>query len=1139
MFLVNGSEFGVNETDSGTQAYGQIAALGNGNYAVVYSHETYTIADPNNGTIKVEVRILDNNGNPILGNAPLAHEIVVSTSADRQPVIASVAGGGFIVAWTEVLHDSNGVISGTQVRAQTYDANGYAVGQTVIIDNASDPSLSTSGAGHVLVYQTSVDADGVPDNALGGDVPVVEALTLGTNGVMLGTVDVVRGTLDADGYSSNLFEVKDVGSVGTGYAVIYQSEVDIDPNDSFFEMYSYVRLNGNTAVHVDFDARSVAATGNGNFVVVGLAEHGDAETDVVAQMFWGSTGQAMGDPFTVNSTTDGTQNAPSVSALADGSGFVVVWADEPNAAIGGQAFDPLGQAVGTEFVATLDAADTGTYMTNADVASDAFGNIMVTWTGWDASGYGVRGEIFSNQLPAAFFAGDADTVDFNHLSAEQQQAVDDAASGNIDSVYNAGEGDDTVVLPDAASAQITAHVAWDYSRVFSGGAGNDHIQGGDADDIIAGDDGDDSLDGNGGNDSLRGGTGNDTLRGGAGADLLSESSTDAGPFGNDVYNGGAGSDRVSYFISNGGGVTVDLNLTTAQNTGQGTDTLLSIEHITATYGNDTLIGNEFANWFWTFSGNDTLTGNGGNDYFTVGDGNKVVSGGSGIDTLEIAEFAYVPLYTAEGITVTLATPGAAQSVGTGTWTITGVENLGGFNGDDDFTGDDNVNVLAGHIGNDTLIGGGGNDSLYGDGTWALDDNGNQILIEDDEADGPGGNDVLDGGTGGDRMVGGRGNDTYRVDDAHDVVVEYLGEGTDRVQSSISYTLGTNVENLALEGAADLYAYGNGLDNVLTGNAGANKLFGLAGNDDLDGGAGIDRLAGGTGDDTYYVDAYADAVVENAGEGTDSVFSTADYTLRANVENLTLTGSAGIWGYGNDGDNNLTGNSGSNKLFGLGGDDHIDGGTGADRMWGGLGDDVYTVDNYSDRVIENAGEGTDSVFTSTSYKLSANVENLTITGTADLWAYGNDIDNLLTGNDGSNKLYGLAGSDTLSGGNGSDWLEGGAGQDHLTGGAGADSFVFRNGDFAVATVAAADEITDFTHGEDHIRLNYVDANSLLTGDQAFAFMGTSAFDGHAGELRYEQISGNTYVEGDTNGDGIADFMIRVDGLHTLTSGDFAL
>jgi len=89
------------------------------------------------------------------------------------------------------------------------------------------------------------------------------------------------------------------------------------------------------------------------------------------------------------------------------------------------------------------------------------------------------------------------------------------------------------------------------------------------------------------------------------------------------------------------------------------------------------------------------------------------------------------------------------------------------------------------------------------------------------------------------------------------------------------------------------------------------------------------------------------------------------------------------------------------------------------------------------------------------------------------------------------------------------------------------------------VAAADEITDFTHGEDHIRLNYVDANSLLTGDQAFAFMGTSAFDGHAGELRYEQISGNTYVEGDTNGDGIADFVIRVDGLHTLTSGDFAL
>ncbi len=207
------------------------------------------------------------------------------------------------------------------------------------------------------------------------------------------------------------------------------------------------------------------------------------------------------------------------------------------------------------------------------------------------------------------------------------------------------------------------------------------------------------------------------------------------------------------------------------------------------------------------------------------------------------------------------------------------------------------------------------------------------------------------------------------------------------------------------------------------------------------------------------------------------------------------------------------------------------------MFGGTGDDRYYVDNYSDRTIENAGDGTDAVFASVDYKLAANIEKLTLTGTADLWAYGNDGDNVLTGNSGANKLYGMTGNDRLDGGAGNDWLEGGAGQDALTGGTGADQFVFRDGDFAGANAANADRITDFTHGEDHIRLNFVDADSSIDGDQAFAFLGSAAFDNHAGELRYEQISGNTYVEGDTNGDGVADFMIRVDGLHTLVSGDF--
>ncbi len=261
-------------------------------------------------------------------------------------------------------------------------------------------------------------------------------------------------------------------------------------------------------------------------------------------------------------------------------------------------------------------------------------------------------------------------------------------------------------------------------------------------------------------------------------------------------------------------------------------------------------------------------------------------------------------------------------------------------------------------------------------------------------------------------------------------------------------------------------------------------------------------------------------------------------LGAKIENLTLTGVGAIDGTGNAGANAITGNIAANKLSGhgnsdtlagLGGNDRLDGGADADAMSGGNGNDTYVVDNAGDTTVELAGEGSDLVQSSISHTLAANVDNLTLTGTGAINGTGNAGANILLGNYSANLLQGAGGGDTL---------DGGGDQDVCTGGTGADAFVFQDGDFAGLETSTCDAITDFSQAQgDLIDLSGVDADTSLAGDQGLAFIGGAAFTNVAGELRFEQVDGNTYLQGDTDGDSIADFMIRLDGLHTLASNDF--
>ena len=296
--------------------------------------------------------------------------------------------------------------------------------------------------------------------------------------------------------------------------------------------------------------------------------------------------------------------------------------------------------------------------------------------------------------------------------------------------------------------------------------------------------------------------------------------------------------------------------------------------------------------------------------------------------------------------------------------------------------------VYGTPGNDVINGFDTDDNLYG-------------LAGNDQLNGGFGNDLLDGGSGDDTLNGGWGDDTYVVDSPLDVVTDLASGGNDSVRSFVTWTLGADLENLTLLGASPINATGNAMANVLQGNSAANTL---------NGGAGIDTMLGGAGDDTYIVDAAGDVVTELPGEGADSVQAAVSWTLGANLENLTLTGTAAINATGNALANVLTGNAGINRL---------DGGAGADAMLGGAGNDTYVVDNIADTVTEAASAGTDTVEASVAWTLGANVENLTLTGAAAINGTGNALANALIGNAAANRLDGAAGADAMTGGLGDD------------------------------------------------------------------------------------------------------------------------
>jgi Ca2+-binding RTX toxin-like protein len=694
-----------------------------------------------------------------------------------------------------------------------------------------------------------------------------------------------------------------------------------------------------------------------------------------------------------------------------------------------------------------------------------------------------------------------------------------AVAGGNDAVYQAlvtqlGRGAEVTLTANSSNVvdAITGGLnAVTKTRIEDavGGAGADTVKGSADDNALDGRGGDDELGGGAGNDRLLGGEGNDRLDGGTGADTME------GGTGDDAYVlDGIGDMAVEAAAGGRDSVTSSIDTTLAENL----EALVLIGAASHGRGNaaaNALLGGAAA-WLEGLDGADTLTGGIGADTLDAGTGSDRMVGGAGDDSYVVDSTGDVVVEgSASGFDTVFSSISFVLGANLEALSLTGTAALTG-------TGNTLNNLLAGNAGASRLRGMNGADTLQGQGA----------------------NDTLDGGASADSLAGGGGNDLYIVESAGDVVLENAGEGVDLVQSSVSWSLGAELESLTLAGSAALTGTGNALNNLLTGNAGANLLEGGDGADTLSGAAGADTLAGGLGNDFYTAPDVTDLLVELPGGGVDTVQVAFSWSLAVEIENLVLTGTATLTGAGNASDNAITGNAAANLLSGDEGADTLTGGAGADTLLGGLGNDTYVIDNLADLVSELPGEGIDTVRSSIAVSLGSALENLVLTGVAAVSGTGNALDNILVGNTGANALTGDLGADTLLGGSGADTLTAGDGDDVLAGGMGADRLLGGLGHDAFRFDAPAegrDTIVDFLKGEDLVWISASGfGGGLLEGalDATHFTAGISAV-GAGPQIVYTKQNGLLSWDADGAGGAAAVQLAIISTRPVLTEADFVV
>jgi Ca2+-binding RTX toxin-like protein len=830
----------------------------------------------------------------------------------------------------------------------------------------------------------------------------------------------------------------------------------------------------------------------------------------------------------------------------------LVGGDGADTVLGGDGIDTLTGGVGDD---SLDG-EAGDDLINGDAGDDA-----------------IQGGAGTDTLSYASAAGSV-TVNLALATAQNTGAAGLDTINGIEIVVGSG-------FADTLSAGASG-------ATLRGEGGNDALNGGAAADTLEGGAGDDAINGGASSDTLKGGDGADTLDGGDGDDSLD------GEGGQNTLVGGAGRDTARFSAAIAG-LTIDLNITTAQDTGgAGVQTLSQIENVVGSSYADTLTGD---------AADNTLDGGAGDDILRGGAGADTLNGGAGVDTAD---------YSSSTVGV-IADLGGYTNVGD---TLQQMENLIGSSFDDQLTGSSGNNVLLGGDGHDSIFSDGGVDVLDGGAgvdrivlnlassaeSYAFS---TQALASDAGV-------TLSNGTiirsfGSFNLTLGSGNDSLTLDSALGMNSYFDGgAGTDRITADLSHLTNridvtqsgiesfqltldlASVEEFYITGGSagdwlaggsgdDVLSGGDGHDLYIDGGAGFDTLSGGAGNDNLAGTFGFDRIDGGTGvdfvamfvepgaaDDHVVFSSHIEfgaGYIDNAevfyfglGGGNDSLTLTPDYFFAPTPEhgrgNSVFDGEAGVDRIVMD----VTGYS-QNIFVNFGGWSYLDfngarlellnveefyitGGDGDDNITGGSGADQLNGGNGADVLqgmqganVIHGGAGADQIFGDTIYGFWGAGDNQLYGEDGDDIIQGADANDMIDGGEGADIIGGRDGVDQLFGGAGDDTLQGGAGADALDGGVGADTASYL---VATAGVIASLGDTSFNTGE-AAGDTYVSIENLTGStydDRLFGDAGANVVAGGASNDTVDGGAGNDVVSG-----GIGDDIVRGGaGADALDGGD---